>query len=405
MIFQSLLDVDVYKFYMMQIATDYFPNQVVEYKFKNRTKNANLKSTIKESDLRAEIEHIKTLKFQKDELDYLKSLGIFGHKILNHLSQLQLKDITIDYSGTEIEITCKGKWADIILWETIVLSVVNELYCNERIGKNRIKSEQFGLKELYRKIGDILFNPRISFMDFGTRRRFSRDWHERVVTILQKNLPESQFIGTSNVYLAKKLGLKPIGTNAHELYMFASGYFDDGSDESLIVSQHKIYDMWYSMYGERLSISLTDTFGSDAFLNNFTKERAEKWKGFRHDSGDPFNFGDKLIKYLKENGIDPTTKTIVFSDGLDVNLVNRLELYFNGRIKLIFGIGTNLTNDVGLNTLSIVMKMTKVFIKDEVRELVKLSDNTNKITGNDAVIERYKRAFNYTNNKQQFLYS
>lgn len=404
MIINSLLDLDVYKFYMMQIATDYFPNQVVECRFKNRTKLVNLKNVIKQEDLVRELFHIKTLKFEPDEIQYLRSLNTFSEKFFTHIANLKLDNICIDYTKDEIEISAKGKWADVILWETLVLSVVNELYSREKT-TNESVNERLGLKNLYNKIAEIVFRPNLKLMDFGTRRRYSKEWHEKVVTILKNNLDKSQFVGTSNVLLAKKLDIEPLGTNAHELYMFASGYFDNGSDESLIESQNKIWDLWYSTFGEKLSIALTDTFGTGTFFKNFSKERAIKWRGYRHDSGDPFIFGDALIKFLESHNINPLTKTIVFSDGLDINMVNRLYLYFSGRINMVFGIGTNLTNDVGLQTLSIVMKITKVCVNGVERDLIKLSDNLNKITGNDSVIERYKRAFEYNNKQSKTLYS
>jgi len=401
---------------MMQIATDYFPNQVVEYEFKNRTKLIILKNFIDEKRLVSEINHVKTLSFKKEEIEYLRTQNTFSEKLLSYLSIVKLDNIDIDYSGREIGITCKGKWCDVILWETLILSIVNELYCESKINNESYllktnsntqmrMAELFGLRQLYSKISELVFRPDMKFMDFGTRRRFSRSWHENVIEILSKNLDKSQFIGTSNVYLAMKYGLTPLGTNAHELYMFASGYFDEWTDQSLIDSQCKIWDLWWNTYGEKLSICLTDTFGTDAFFEHFGADRARKWKGFRHDSGDPFVFGDKLIKYLKDNGIDPMTKTIVFSDGLDINMMLRLFIYFSGKINIVFGIGTNLTNDVGLKTLSIVMKMTKVWVNGEERKLVKLSDNTNKITGDETAASRYKRAFKYNNTQNSTLNS
>jgi len=201
-----------------------------------------------------------------------------------------------------------------------------------------------------------------------------------------------QLAGTSNVYFAMKFDLKPIGTFAHELDMVYSGIYC-GSDEELRGSHNRVLEDWWNLYGAPLSIALTDTFGSKFFFEDMTKEQAEKWKGLRQDSGDPIEFGERAVKFYESHGIDPKTKLIVFSDGLDVFTIVKLAEHFKGRINVTFGWGTNLTNDVGFDTLSLVVKA----VEANGKPLVKLSDNLAKAMGPAKVVERFKRVFGYTN--------
>ncbi len=397
MIINSLLDTDYYKYTMGQFAWKYYPNVKVKYAFINRSK-VKLAKSIHVHELIEELDHVKNLKLTLDELNYLNSLGIFSKDYLIFLSTLKIPPVYVSEEDGELIIETQGLWSEAIFWETFILSIVNEMhyksYGNTPIGYLGILQDN-----LVPKIDKIKANP-FKFVEFGTRRRFSTDIQGTVINMLENSLYDEQaLIGTSNVYLAKMLDLKPIGTFAHELPMVCAGL----NDESLYTLEHshdKMLSYWYFMYGEDLSIALTDTFGTDFFFKDFSQEKAEQWKGLRQDSGDPIEFGKKAIKFYKDKGIDPKEKIIVFSDALNIDKIYEIEKAFKGKIQTIFGWGTNLTNDVGAVPLSIVVKATQA----NGKSLVKLSDNTAKALGKPKIIEKYKRAFGYKSTYVEPLY-
>lgn len=396
-IINSLLDLDFYKLTMLQVVWKYFRDVKVKYAFKNRTKKVALANFIKEEDLRAELEHARGLHFKSDEIKYLRTSihtkDIFSDDFLDFLKDLRLCDFQIENDGANYKIEVEGSWPEAILWETMILGIVNELYYRFLIrdGKyNLMNVFGEGDKRLNQKAGLLKEYPRIRFSDFGTRRRFSGLWQRHVVERLAKELPE-QFMGTSNVLLAKELGLRPIGTFAHEMYMIFSGIFS-ASDEEIKSSHNKALQIWWNEYGEKLSIALTDTYGTKFFFDDFTDEQIRLWKGLRQDSGDPFEFGENAVAFYESKGIDPWTKVIVFSDGLDVETIVALYERFAGRIQVMFGWGTNLCNDLGFEALSLVVKA----VKANGFSLVKLSDNLAKATGEPEQVERFKKIFVYT---------
>ncbi len=274
------------------------------------------------------------------------------------------------------------------------MSVVNELYYREvllRSGVALKDAHEEGIRRLDRKIEILKAYPGIRFMEFGTRRRFSREWQKYVVGRLKAEVP-NQLIGTSNVHLAKELDLPPKGTFAHEMDMIFSGIFHD----DIRGSHQKMLEYWWQEYGEELSIALTDTYGTDFFFEDFKPEQARDWRGLRQDSGDPIEFGEKTISFYEKLGIDPHTKTIVFSDGLDIETIVKLHERFGKRIKVVFGWGTDLTNDLGFKALSLVVKATEA----NGYRTVKLSDNPAKAMGDPADIKKFMEIFGYQNNKK-----
>lgn len=396
---KSLLDIDFYKLTMMQLAWKNFNDLKVKFQFHNRT-TINLSEYVSVFELRKVFRSIKELKFSPNEISYLESLDKFEKGFLDYLLSYRLPEIEVT---DDFDIYTISTWKESILWETIVLSVVNQMYYEGKYSLyERQNSEQKGLDILHKKLSRLNeVNFPKSITDFGTRRRFSTDWQDKVVSIVSNH---PSFSGTSNVYLAMKYNWIPIGTNAHEMYMISAGYYGE-TDDGLLRSHSFIMNQWFHMYGEPLSIALTDTFGSKFFFEDF-KDKAHKWRGVRHDSGDPFEFGERVIKFYESLGIDPMTKLCVFSDGLDLDKIIKLEEQFRGRIQVSFGWGTKLTNDLGFETLSIVMKAVEVISDgDEMinRMLVKLSDNLNKHMGTSEEVERYKRVFNYINNKSEKL--
>ncbi len=402
MIINSLLDTDYYKFSMGQFAWKYYPNVKVKYSFINRTK-VKIAKSVCVPDLIEELDQVRNLKFTMDELNYLNDQKIFSKDYLNFLSNLKIPPVYVSEKDGDLIIETEGKWPDAIFWETFVLSIVNEMYYKS-YGNTPIGYVGNYIDNTVAKIDKIKKNS-FKFVEFGTRRRFSGVVQGTVLKMMQealnrdKSRNEFPLIGTSNVWLAKNYNLKPIGTMAHELPMVCAGL----SDETLYTlkrSHDKMLSQWYFMYKEDLSIVLTDTFGSDFFFKDFTKEKAIKWKGLRQDSGDPIEFGHKAIKFYKNYGINPKTKVIIFSDGLNINKIYEIEKEFKGKIQTVYGWGTNLTNDVGAEPLSIVVKA----VEANGRPLVKLSDNTAKALGNPKTIEKYKKAFGHKSTYVEPLY-
>jgi nicotinate phosphoribosyltransferase len=399
-IINSLLDTDYYKFTMGQYAWKYFPRVTVKYAFKNRTKDVKLGNFVNREALLEELDHVRGLRLTMEELNYLNGLKIFSTDYLAFLSNLRLPPVYVNYDNGELKIETEGLWAGALFWETFILSIVNELYycapiCNS---SSPIYITQGGNPLVYdlenrleKKIAKIKEFP-FKFIEFGTRRRFSRRVQEDVVYQLINKCPVGTLLGTSNVYFAMRYLLKPIGTMAHELPMVLAGLSDYDVDV-LKNSHNKMLTMWEYMYGKQLSIALTDTFGSAFFFRTFTKEQANFWKGLRQDSGDPFVFGEKVIQFYEEKGINPKEKVIVFSDGLNIDTILKLEKAFKDKFITMYGWGTNLTNDLGYEPLSIVIKA----VEANSKPLVKLSDNLSKASGNEETIEKYKQIFVYNN--------
>lgn len=396
----SFLDLDFYKLTMGQFVWKHFPEAMVKYELKNRTKDVTLGNFVPVTLVEKSLQEYKRARITTEEVNYLRSLGHFEEGYLEFLQTFQLPDPECLMSDRGVlSVSASGKWYENIYWETVVLSAVNEIYCKsfetELGGKEKVFQE--GRHRLSDKIIFLKKYPQLTFTEFGTRRRHSIEWQEEVLKMLIKEVP-GQLKGTSNVHLAMKLGLKPIGTIAHEYWMTGSALFGE-TDSDILGSHGKMLDMWYDYYGEKFSIALTDTFGTDFFFKDFGKERAEKWIGLRQDSGDPFSFATKTIDFYISNGINPKRKGITFSDGLDVNKIIALYNAFSDRIGVGFGWGTDLTNDVGIKTLSLVMKATEC----NGHGLVKLSDNLNKATGTPENIERFKKIFGYVNEKSEKL--
>ena len=398
-IISHLTDTDFYKFVMGQFIYNHFPDVSVTFGLRNRTVSAPLARIIPEAKLREELDHVRTLRFTNTELHYLRGTNeyqerMFEEPYLESLANYQPPGYELEYHGDDIHLQFSGKWSESSPWEIYGLDIINELYFREMIknhslfGKDVVYAE--GKKRLWDKIQILKKNPQIIFSEFGTRRRFSRDWQDYVVAALAEELPQTQFRGTSNVYWAMKYGLLPMGTNAHELQMVVAGLMQD-TDEKLLSSQNLVYKLWWGQYGEPLSIFLPDTFGTESFLRMIPVEMLRLWKGFRQDSGDPIAEGEMWIKVYQANGIDPRTKMMIASDGLDIETMLKIEKHFRGRLQVSFGWGTNLTNDLGFVTLSLVIK---AMLANGIN-LVKLSNNPAKNIGTAEDVARFIRVFGY----------
>lgn len=404
-IFKSLLDVDAYKLTMGQFQAKYYPEAEVRFGFTNRT-SIPLASKIDLGQLREELQHLRSLSLTKEEWQFLSQWqGKSGKNILRFnfladMADFRIPEIFADIRGDQLVIETEGPWQPTSYPETMALGIVNELYFRNEVresDKTLAEVYEEGLRRLSLKINRLKEWPSLKFSDFGTRRRFSRAWHELVYDLLVGAFAgEARFLGTSNVHLAMKHGSFPMGTEAHEKPMVIAALSDD-SDETLRDSVKVGLRQWEEMYGPDLLIALSDTFGTESFLKDF-REFAPRWNGLRPDSGEPVNRGELIMAYYQSLGLDPMWNTIVFSDGLTDRSMTELFYRFQNRIWNVFGWGTNLTNDLGFKPLSIVMKATAArWVGEKTwRPTVKLSDNPKKcMSESPEAIARYKRVFDY----------
>lgn len=384
MIIESLLDTDLYKFSMMQVVLHHYPAAQVEYRFKCRNPGIDLAPHIEE--IRAELEALCTLRFTEDELDYVRRMRFIKSDFVDFLGlfQLNAKYVTIapaEAGNGEIEILIQGPWLHTILFEVPLLAIVNEVYFRNTRPDHDLAE---GRRRLQAKIALLRDTPdyeQCRIADYGTRRRFSRTWHEEVLIALRDGLGK-QLAGTSNVWYAWKLGLTPLGTLAHE-YLQAH----QALGPRLRDSQVAALEAWAKEYRGDLGIALSDVYGLEAFLRDFDMYFCKLFDGARHDSGDPFDWGERMLAHYRDNRVDPRSKVLVFSDGLDIPKVMQLYEHFRGRCLLAFGVGTNLSNDTGPEPLNIVIKM----IRCNGQPVAKLSDSPGKNMCEDAAYVTYLR--------------
>ena len=384
MIITSLLDTDLYKFTMMQVVLHQFPGAEVEYRFKCRNK-ANLAPYVIE--IREEIRGLCSLQFKDAELAYLKAMRFIKSDFIDFLGLFRLNEKYVSVTALptgEIEVSIKGPWLHTILFEIPVLAIINEVYF-----RNTQKQPDLleGRTRLNTKIALLQSDglQALKIADYGTRRRFGKTWHEEVLRTLSAQLgtaASGQFAGTSNVLFAMKLGLTPLGTMAHE-YLQACQALGPRLRDSQVFG----FESWAKEYRGDLGIALSDVYGMSAFLRDFDMYFCKLFDGARHDSGDPFQWGERMIAHYNKSRVDPKTKTLIFSDGLTVPRVIELYQQFRGRCQLAFGIGTNLTNDLGYAPLQIVIKM----IRCNGQPVAKLSDTPSKNMCDDEKYLAYLR--------------
>lgn len=383
-VIESLLDTDLYKFTMMQAVLHQHPAAHAEYRFRCRTPGVDLARHIEA--IEAEIDALCTLRLTDDELVYLRGLRFIKPDFVDFLAlfRLQRKYVSLRASQVapgEIELEVKGPWLHTILFEVPLLAIVNEVHFRDTVGA---PDEIEGLRRLQAKLDRI--NDAVGFedcriTDFGTRRRWSRAWHDALIPRLVAGLGE-KFAGTSNVDLARRHGLVAQGTMAHEWLQAWQALGPRLRD-----SQVAAFEGWAREYRGDLGIALTDVIGLDAFLRDFDMYFCKLFDGMRHDSGDPVAWGERMITHLHANKVDPRGKVLVFSDGLDIDEVMRLYAHFRGRCLMSFGVGTNLTNDLGPSPLSIVMKM----VRCNGQPVAKLSDTPAKTMCDDPGYLAYLR--------------
>ncbi len=382
----SILDNDFYKFTMQFAVVKLFPKAKARYQFINRGKHSYPDGFA--DRLRERINGMSALRLTKGEKLFFASRCPYIDPVYFDFLQgyrYDPEEVRIQQIGGELEIHIEGYWYRTILWEVPIMSMICELYYEltdqKRISDGEVVSI---VKDKITKYDAL----NITIADFGTRRRHSYNVHDLVIKTLQGH-PSKTFIGTSNVHFAMKYETRPIGTHAHEWFMFHAAKYGYKM-ANLLGLEH-----WSEVYRGDLGIALSDTYTTEVFFKQFDKKLTKLFDGVRHDSGDAIEFANKTIQHYVSKGIDPLSKTIIFSDGLDYDKVAYIVNFCKGKIGHSFGIGTDFTNDVGLPRMNIVLKMTEAFPDEgEWTPVIKLSDEPFKHTGDEEEITLAKHVLN-----------
>ena len=383
----SLLDTDLYKFNMNQVIFHKHTNLCGEYYFKCRTKDIYFTDVLVE-EINAQVDHLCTLSFKKDELDYLKSIRFIKNDYVEFLRLWHpIRDyvsIKRDENG-ELSVIVHGPLFSAMQFEIYLLEIINEVYFRMRYDYTKLKeSAEIKLNEKIKAFQEGKYT--FKFAEFGCRRRLSREWEDTVVHRLTTET--NNCVGTSNVYLAMKYNLIPIGTYAHEYVQMYQGI----DNIPLAYTNHYAMKDWYEEYQGDNGTALTDTITTDLFLLDFNRAMVNNYTGVRHDSGDPYEWGEKIIKHYEKYGVDPKTKLLLFSDSLNFDKAERLYNYFKDRTKVSFGIGTFCSNDTCERPLNIVIKLQYV----NGRPVAKLSDAPGKaMCRDDKYLEYLKNSVNF----------
>lgn len=382
----SLLDTDLYKFNMNQVMFHKHTNLNGTYIFKCRNKGVEFTDEMI-AEINAQIDHLCTLTFTDEELAYLGSLRFIKSDYVEFLRLWRPLRRYVncygDSNGT-LHIEVNGPLFSVMQFEIYLLEIINEVYF--RTQYNYIDLVASANRRLEDKIHGLLHGVyTFKFAEFGCRRRLSREWQDYAVRLL---LNTGKCVGTSNVYLAMKYGCKPIGTYAHEYVQMYQGV----PGVTLAYTNKMAMDEWFEEYQGDNGTALTDTLGTDLFLMDFNKLQATCYTGVRHDSGDPIEWGEKIIAHYEKLGIDPKTKTLLFSDSLNFDKAQKIYKHFKDRINVSFGIGTFLSNDTDEDALNIVIKLQYV----NGHPVAKLSDDIGKaMCQNDSYLEYLKNAVDY----------
>ena len=401
-IVRSLIDTDFYKLLMCQSVFRNKPETRVTFSLINRSKHVPLAELIDEGELREQLDHIRSLSLSRGESTWLRGNTFYGKRqmfrsdFMEWFEALRLPPYYLERKGDQYELIFEGNWPEVMLWEIPALAVLMELRGRSvlnRMGKFELQVLYArAMTRVWEKIEAMRDLRGLSIADFGTRRRHSYLWQDWCVQAMQEGLGTA-FTGTSNCKIAMTRELEAIGTNAHELPMVYAALSE--TDADLARAPYDVLSDWHEEHDGNLRIILPDTFGTAGFLEN-APDWLAGWTGIRIDSGDPATAAELAIKWWQERGEDPRTKRIIFSDGLDVDKIRKLQQQFSGRVNVSFGWGTLLTNDFrdlvpddSLAPFSLVCKA----VEANGRPTVKLSDNPNKAMGPASEIERYKRVF------------
>ncbi len=386
-IIHSLLETDLYKFTMWQAMLHRHPQVQAEYHFVCRNIGA-FPLTELLAEVNEQLDHLCSLSLTEDELAYIAGLRYIRSDFVDFLRifRFQRRFIQVHAEGSTLQVVAKGPQVHVMAFEIYVLAIINELYFRRVDAAAAIATGRARLQAKLALLRDFGTEAQrrhpFEFFDFGIRRRFSGAWQEEVVRTLRDEMPQ-YFKGTSNVYLAHKLGLVAIGTMAHE-YLQTYQALDTVRLRNF---QKAALEGWVQEYRGDLGIALTDVVGMDAFLADFDLYFAKLFDGLRHDSGDPIAWGEKALAHYAKLRIDAHTKRLVFSDGLDLDTAFGIYRHFADRTQLGFGIGTNLSNDMGLTPLNIVMKL----VRCNDQPVAKLADSPGKTLCTDETFLAYLR--------------
>jgi len=374
----SILDNDFYKFTMQHGVIKLFPHAKARYHFINRGKHLFPEGFAEA--LTHEVGKMAGIRLTAGEKQYLRvNCPYLDPTYLDFLQGYSYdpQEVKIEQNGHELSVSAEGYWYRTILWEVPLMSMICELYY-KLSGQTRVSDDEIIRRT--REKAELYDALEITVADFGTRRRHSYEVHALVVETLKK-YGKSCFVGTSNVHLAMKNNTRPIGTHAHEWFMFHAAKYGFKMANSLGLEN------WTAVYRGDLGIALSDTYTTEVFFSQFDKKFSKLFDGVRHDSGDPVLFAEKTVRHYQDMGINPLSKTIIFSDALNYEKVERITAYCKGKIGMSFGIGTNFTNDAGLTPLNIVIKMTETSPENQNWiHIVKLSDEKGKYTGDQDTI-------------------
>ncbi|RYF98378.1 MAG: nicotinate phosphoribosyltransferase, partial [Caulobacteraceae bacterium] len=403
-IVRSLLDTDFYKLLMLQLIWSLHPDVRATFSLINRSRHVRLADVVDEGELRAQLDHARTLTFTNKELIWLAGNSFYGKTqmftpaFIAWLRNFRLPEYELSKKDGQYELHFHGPWTHTTMWEIPALAIVNELRTRAALRDQgrfaldvlyaRAKAKLWGKVERLRRLEGLALS------DFGTRRRHSFLWQAWCVEALKEGVGGA-LLGTSNVLLAMNNDLEAIGTNAHELPMVAAALAN--TEDELRQAPYRVLDEWRRTYGGNLLIALPDAYGTRAFLKDAPDWVAD-WTGFRPDSAPPIEGGEEIIAWWRSKGVDPRSKLLVFSDGMEIDTIEQAHAHFAGRVRTSFGWGTNLTNDFkgclpsnghgsgdALAPISLVCKVTSA----NGRPAVKLSDNPEKATGDPAEIARY----------------
>ena len=378
----SLLDTDLYKFNMNQVIFHKHTDLCGQYYFKCRNKDVRFTKEMAD-EIRAQVDHLCTLRFTKEELDYMRSIRFIKD---DYVEFLRLWHPIRDYVNIglsedgELSVVVDGPLFSAMQFEIYLLEIINEVYFRMSFDYETLRAS--AKERLDAKIRD--FNSgryTFRFAEFGCRRRLSREWEDEVVRRMATELVNGNMVGTSNVYLAMKYSLTPIGTYAHEYVQMYQGI----DSIPLAYTNHFALQDWYDEYRGDNGTALTDTVTTDLFLLDFDRSMVNNYTGVRHDSGDPYEWGEKMIAHYEKYGVDPKSKLLLFSDSLNFDRAQALYDYFKDRAKVSFGIGTFVANDTSEEALNIVIKLQYV----NGRPVAKLSDNSGKAMCRDEEYLRY----------------
>ena len=376
----SLLDTDLYKFNMDQVIFHKHTDLCGKYYFKCRNNDVVFTPEMAE-EINAQIDHLCQLRFTGDELDYLRSVRFIKNDYVEFLRLWHpIRDyVTVELSENgELSVVVDGPLFSAMQFEIYLLEIINEVYFRMQYNyEELLASAQEKLDKKITALNDGTYTFR--FAEFGCRRRLSREWQDTVVRRLA--FETKSCVGTSNVYLAMKYHLTPIGTYAHEFVQMYQGI----DSIPLAYTNHYAMKDWYAEYDGDNGTALTDTITTDLFLLDFNRSMVNNYTGVRHDSGDPYEWGEKIIRHYEKYGVDPKTKLLLFSDSLDFDKAQKLYEYFSGRTKVSFGIGTFCSNDTCAPALNIVIKLQYV----NGRPVAKLSDTPGKAMCRDSGYLKY----------------